>query len=268
MKKGLFQYIGDSFKILFKNRILLFAGVMEVLLTGALLIMTIGGGALRGPRSGLLSVIILGLILAAIASFMLAGKLYMAKKVYDPEEEEPLEIGDYFEGMKRFGLKIFGGSTFLIVCVLLVFIPLVFVLARIGSVFLIIASVILLVVALIFVSLWDTILVVDDIDVASAYGDSISFIKANFWVVLGLNIFVNLITTGDILNPSGIVGDGQEVGMESAAELTFLYQWIINAFGPIGWLISMLLLTVLSVIGTMVFVDLYMDRRDRYGSFS
>lgn len=267
MKKGLFQYIGDSFKVLFKNRTLLFAGLMEVLLTGGIVIMTFGG-AMGGPRTGLFSVILLGLILGGVASFMLAGKIYMTKKVYDPDEEEPVEVADYFEGMRLFGLKIFGGSVFLIVCVLLVFTPLVYVLARTGSFSLIIIAVILLVVALIFISLWDTILVVDDIDVASAYGDSISFIKANFWVVLGLNIFVNLVTTGDILNPSGIVGDGQEVGLASSAELSFLYQWIIDTLGAIGWGISALFLIVLSVIGTMVFVDLYMDRRNRYGSFS
>ncbi len=267
MKKGLFQYIGDSFKILFNNRVLLFAGLMEVLLMGVALLMVLGGAA-GGPRAGIFSVILLVAVMGLIASFMLAGKIHMTKKVYDPDEEEPVEVGDYFEGMKHFGLKIFGGSMFLIVCSLLVFVPLIFILARTGSVFLIIIAVFALVAVLIFVTLWDTILVVDDIDVASAFGDSISFVKANFWIVLGLNIFASLITTGDILDPSGLIGNGQEVGVGNAMDLSILYQWIINIFGPIGWLISMLMLIVLSVIATMVFVDLYMDRRDRYGSFS
>ncbi|NBG88355.1 hypothetical protein [Isachenkonia alkalipeptolytica] len=267
MQKGLFQYIGDSFKILFNNRILLFAGVMEVLLTGMLLIMTFGG-ALGGPRTSLFTIISLVAIMGLVASFMLAGKIYMIKKVYDPDEEEPVEVADYFEGMKHFGFKVFGGSMFLIVCVLLVFVPLVYVLARTGSVFLIILATIALAVALVFVTLWDTILVVDDIDVASAYGDSISFVKANFWVVLGLNIFAGFITAGDLLDPAGAVGNGQEAGVNVAVDLSFLYQWIINTFGAAGWIISLLLLLVLSVIATMVFVDLYMDRRDRYGSFS
>ncbi len=267
MKKGFFQYIGDSFKILFKNRILLFAGMMEVLLMGVMLIMILGG-ATGGPRTGIFSMILLVAVIGLIASFMLAGKIYMTKKVYDPDEEEPVEVADYFEGMKHFGLKIFGGSMFLIICVLIIFVPLIFILASTGSFFLIVAAVIALVVVVMFVTLWDTILVVDDIDVASAYGDSISFVKANFWVVLGLNIFAGLITTGDILDPSGMIGNGQEVGIERSMDLSILYQWIINTFGAVGWVISMLMLIVLSVIATMIFVDLYMDRRDRYGSFS
>ncbi len=267
MKKGFFQYIGDSFKILFNNRILLFAGLMEVLLMGAMLIITFGG-AVGGPRQGMFSVIFFVVVMGLIASFMLAGKINMAKKVYDEDEEEPTEIGDYFEGMKLFGLKIFGGSLFLMVCILLVFIPLLYLIARIGSLFLGIVLVIGLFFVMIFLTLWDTILVVDDIDVASAFGDSISFVKGNFWVVLGLTIFTGLITTGDVLDPGGMIGDGQEAGLGSSLDLSVLYQWIVNTFGRAGWIISGALLTVLSVIATMIFVDLYMDRRNRYGSFS
>jgi hypothetical protein len=267
MKKGFFQYIGDSFKILSNNRVLLFAGLMEVLLMGVMFIATFGG-TLGGPRQGMFSMLFFVVLMGLIASFMLAGKINMAKKVYDEDEEEPAEIGDYFEGMNLFGLKIFGGSLFLMVSVLLVFLPLLYLIARIGSPFLGIILVIGLFVVMIFLILWDTILVVDDIDVASAFGDSISFVKGNFWVVLGLTIFAGIITTSDVLDPAGMLGDGQEAGLQSAVNLSILYQWIINTFGTAGWIISTLLLTVLSVIATMVFVDLYMDRRNRYGSFS
>ncbi len=267
MQKGLFQYIGDSFKVLFNNRTLLFAGGMEVLLTGFLLLLTLGG-ALGGPRAGLMSVVFMVGILGLVASFLLAGKIYMVKKVYDPDEEEPVEVADYFEGMKHFGWRIFGGSIFLMVCVMLVMLPLAYLLLRTGSIAIFFIVFIALIVLLIFLTLWDTILVVDDIDVASAYGDSISFVKANFWVVLGLNIFAGFITAGDILDPAGVVQNGQDAGVNVTVDLSFLYQWIIGTLGPAGWLISMLMLLVLSVIATMVFVDLYLDRRDRYGSFS
>jgi len=267
MQKGLFQYIGDSFTTLFNNRVLLFTGFMEVLLTGITLIMTLGG-AMGGPRAGIFSVIFLVAVMGLIASFMLAGKIYMIKKVYDSDEEEPVEIGDYFEGMRHFGLKIFGGSMFLMICVVLVTLPVAYILLRTGSLPVIIVIFGGLLILLLFVTLWDTILVVDDIDVTSAFGDSISFVKGNFWVVLGLNIFAGLITTNDILNPAGMIGDGQQMGVETTVNLSFLYRWIVEIFGPAGWFIGMLLLMVLSVIATMVFVDLYMDRRNRYGSFS
>lgn len=267
MQKGLFQYIGDSFKTLGKNRNLLFAGVVEVLFTGFLLLMAFGG-AMGSPGGGIFSAIFMVGILGLVASFLLAGKIYMIKKVYDPDEEEPVEIADYFEGMRQFGLKIFGGSMFLLVGVLIVMIPLAYILLQMGSPFFFFLVFLALLILLIFLTLWDTILVVDDIDLSSAFGDSISFVKANFWVVLGLNIFSGIITAGDILDPAGTVQNGQEAGVDVAVDLSFLYQWIIDTLGPAGWVISMLMLLVFNVIAAMVFVDLYMDRRDRYGSFS
>lgn len=266
MKKGLFQYIGDSFKTLFHNRVLLFAGFIEVLFMAFALLISQGGG--RGSSPGIFRMILFIGILGLIASFMLAGKINMAKKVYDPEEEEPVEVSDYFEGIRKFGLKVFGGSMFLLVVALIVALPIAYISFRAGSGFLMILMLIVLGVAFLFLSLWDTILVVDDIGVSDAFGDSISFVKANFWVVLGLNIFSGLITTNDILSPAGMLDDSQGAAVETGTELSFLYQWVIDAFGGVGWGISALMFIVFSVISTMVFVDLYMDRRNRYGSFS
>ena len=261
MNKSFLQYIMDSFKILFANKILLFAGLLEVLFIGVMLIFLLGG-AFSGAMGGLFSLVFLMGTMALIASFMLGGKIQMIKKVYSPDDREPVNIGDYVEGMRGFGLKIFGGSLFLIISVLIVTVPLILMLANMGSLFLVIVVFVGVFGVLAFISLWDTILVVDQTHVADAYGKSISFVKKNFWVVLGLNLFVWLTTTGDLLDPGGMMGSGQEVGVSAVLDLSILYQGMINIFGPLGWVMVLPIALVFSVIANMVFVDLYMDRRD------
>jgi len=273
VKKNFIDYIGDSFKILFHNKILLFPGVVDTLYGGFLLLISYNL-AINVHRGGMFSTLLLLLLTGMGAAFLIAGKLNMIRLVYEKEHDgeedgeiESPQVSDYFEGAKDFGLKIFGGSLLIMVGALIFFIPLLMISVMMQVFILVMIVTIGFVVLMLFITLWDTILVADDTPITDAIGDSISFVKGNFLVVLGLNLFAGIISFEDVLSPNIDIG-AQNYGQGPLFELPMVYQWFANTMGPLSWPLILVVAMVFNVIAHMVFMDLYLDRRNRYGSFS
>lgn len=271
MKKNITNYILDSFKILFRNKLLFGIGAINTLFLGFLALVS------YGIRSGFLNVgifiiLVFTLCISIVFAFIMAGKLHVIKLVYQKEyalnndiEVTNPKFADFFEGSKKFGANIWGGSLLLLVVFMFIFIPIFFIIQMISSVIVlgILEKLLFLIIsiAMIFISLWNSILVVENIPVETAISRSISFSKRNFFTVLGINIFISIINFKNTLNLNlGFLSKGYE--LNSVIQIPIIHQYIFNVMGPISLPIIFVFLTLFDLISAMILMDLYLDRKD------
>lgn len=271
MKKNITSYISDSFKILFRNKLLFCIGAINTLFLGFLALVSYG---IRTEilNVGIFVTLIFTLFISIISAFLTAGKLHVTKLVYqkeyalknDTEIINP-KIADFFEGSKKFGANIWGGSLLIAIVLMLIFVPIFFILQMISSVTIlgVLEKLLFLIIsiAIIFISLWDSILVVENIPVETAISRSISFSKKNFFTVLGINIFIAIINFKNTLNLNlGFLSRDYE--LNSVIQIPIIYQYIFDVMGPISLPIIFLFLTLFDLVSAMVLMDLYLDRKD------
>lgn len=271
MKKNITNYILDSFKILFKNKLLFGIGAINTLLLGflALVSYNIMSGFLN---IGIFMMLLFTLFMTIVFAFIMAGKLHVIKLVYQKEyalknniEVKNPKFADFFEGSKKFGANIWGGCLLILVVFMFIFIPISFILQMISSVtiFGVLEKLMFLIIliAMIFISLWDSILVVENIPVETAISRSISFSKRNFFTVLGINIFISIINFKNTLNLNlGFLSKGYE--LNSVIQIPIIHQYIFDVMGPISLPIIFVFLTLFDLISAMILMDLYLDRKD------
>lgn len=271
MQKNITNYISDSFKILCRNKILFLIGAIHTLFIGVCVLVS------YGIRSGFLNIgifiaLAFTLFISIISAFIIAGKLHVIKLVYqkeyalknDTEVENP-KFADFIEGSKKFGLNLWGGSLLVGMVLAFIFVPVFFILQMISSVtvFGILEKLMFLIIsiAIIFISLWDSILVVENIPVETAISRSIAFSKKNLLTVLGINIFINIINFKNMLNLKlGFLSRDYE--FNSVIQLPIIHQYIFDVMGPISLPIIFVFLTLFDLISAMVLMDLYLDRKD------
>lgn len=284
MKKNLVKYIQDSFTILVKNKSLLYAGLIDTLFFMAVIYTTYRINLLTqssrslpfyvtgSPPPYLTAMIIAGFI----GAFLLAGKLFMIRKVYeshyravDGQDTSKPAMGDYMEGMGQFGLKILVGKVFLLIAsFIIVFFAVFPVLETEIQVFVGLTPIVFLLV-LLLISLWDIIMVAEGKEVKEAIKKSISFVKKNYFAVLLLQMFTGIIAL-NILSPDAplrMVLRMRANALGEAVERTLvfvppLYQGVTNALGTFSWIIVAMLIIILNVIAPMVLMDFYMDRKE------
>ncbi len=284
MQKTIVDYIKDSFEILRENKVLLFTGLIDAAFFMALIYASYRINQTTQQSSNLPFYVtggpppfVSGVAIAGfIGAFLLAGKLYMIRKVYQAHHQSGEEgklskttMGDYSTGMGRFGLKILVGRVILFTVAFVMLLPLALELLNSSNQRLMEwAPAIIFLITLLF-TLWDTIMVADDGNIKDSINLSISFVKKNYPVVLGLQIFAVLIAFQSVLSPNvpfrmaeRLIA-GPSSGIEKTlVELPGLYQGILSSFGTFSWGLVALLTVVFNVIAPMIFMDLYMDRRE------
>ena len=185
------------------------------------------------------------------------------------EEVANITMRDYADGMGRFGLKILVGRVIIFTVAFFMLLPLALELLNSSNPRLVDwAPAVIFLITLLF-ALWDTIMVADDGSIKDSVNLSISFVKKHYPVVLGLQIFAAAVAFQSVLSPNVPFRMAQRLlaepsmGIEKTlVELPGLYQGILSTFGSISWGLVVLLTVIFNVIAPMIFMDLYMDRRE------
>lgn len=267
MQKNITNYISDSFKILCRNKILFLIGAIHTLFIGVCALIS---HILTSDFFDInMFINILFILLTSIMfAYISGGQLHVIKLVYqkeyalknDTEVTNP-KFADFIEGSKKFGLNLWGGSLLVGMGLAFIFVPIFFILQMIAFdgieklVFLFIF------VAMIFISLWNTILVVEDIQVEGAIPKSIAFSKKNFSDVLFINIIIGIINFKNKLKLD-LNFLSKNFKYSPNIEIPVLYQYIFYIMGPISLPVIIVFLTLFDLISAMVLMDLYLDRKD------
>ncbi len=165
------------------------------------------------------------------------------------------------EGSKRFGLNLWGGSLVVAMVASFILVPIFFIIQMIAFDGLDKLLFILIFVAMVFISLWQTILVVEDIQVESAIPKSITFSKKNFSDVLFLNIIIGIINFRNKLNLDlGFLS--KNFKYNSDIQIPVIYQYIFSVIGPTSLPVIFIFLILFDLISSMVLMDLYLNRKD------
>ncbi len=287
MHKGIITYIRDSFKILLNNKALLYTGLIDAVFFMGLIYTTYRLNQITqstrqvpfyvtgSPPPYFTATVIAGFI----GAFILAGKLYMIRKVYEGHHnlskgKEPSGVGmeEYGTGLGRFGLKILVGRVVILIATFTIVFLLVFQLLESEIPILAASAPIVFFLILLLITLWEIIMVAEDGKIVDSISHSISFVKKNYIVVLALQIFSGFIAFNSVLHPgvplvlaermrANQLGGNVE---RTLVELPAIYQGIINNLGNYSWILIFGLIVVLNVIAPMVLMDLYMDRRKVY----
>lgn len=267
MQKNITNYISDSFKILFSNKILFLIGAINAVFVCvcALISYSLTSGFFDRNMFIIISFVLLTSIISAYIS---GGQLHLIKLIYQKEYalKNNIEItnprfADFIEGSKRFGLNLWGGSLVVAMVAAFILVPIFFIIQMIAFDGLDKLLFILIFVAMVFISLWQTILVVEDIQVESAIPKSIAFSKKNFSDVLFLNIIIGIINFRNKLNLDlGFLS--KNFKYNSDIQIPVIYQYIFSVIGPTSLPVIFVFLILFDLISSMVLMDLYLNRKD------
>ncbi len=299
MQKTILVYITDSLKILRSNKVLLYTGLIDAVFFMALLYVSFhmnqtvqDTGNVPFYATGAPPPYLTGISVGGfIGAFLLAGKLYMIHKVYQDHHHRERQAGfyrengdnssvkgnqvstvtmrDYLEGMGRYGLKILVGRGIIFIAAFFLLLPFALELLNSSNPKVIDWSPAVIFLITLLFALWDTIMIADDGTIKGSVNRSISFVKKHYPVVLGLQIFAAAVAFQSVLSPNVPLRmarrmlEEPSLGIEKTlVELPPLYQGILSTSGSISWGVVALLTVAFNVIAPMIFMDLYMDRRE------
>lgn len=196
----IFDYFKEAFhinkqnKVLYKPQIALIAAqVLIILFMGISFYNWIGienltalqdmepGEILSFVFSQGLKILAIGLIYAFLSVLVEAGLLNMYKKAVT---QGYIEAGDFKEGISKYFLKLLLGKLLIFLCC----IPAIPVVLILGLVTLTVGLTVIPLVVSIFLTMWKTSLVMNDIGVIAAIKDSFRFAKRNFMPLTVLQI--------------------------------------------------------------------------------
>lgn len=267
MQKNITNYISDSFNILFSNKILFLTGAINTAFIGvfALISYSLTSGFFDSNMFITISFVLLTSIISAYIS---GGQLHLIKLIYQKEYalKNNIEVinprfADFIEGSKRFGLNLWGGSLVVAMGAAFIFVPIFFIIQMIAFDGLEKLLFLLVFVAILFICLWPTILVIEDIQVESAIPKSIAFSKNNFSDILFINIITGIINFQNKLKLDlGFLS--KNFKYNSDIQIPVIYQYIFSIIGPISLPVIFVFLTLFNLISSMVIIDLYLDRKD------
>jgi len=285
MNKKLYEYLGESVRILLKNKTILYAGIIDAVfftllmyVTYRISVVTEGTRSLPFYATGSPPPYFITLItFGSVGAFFLAGKLSLIRKAYQSrsplsgdEAEHKLTMHEYVKGMERFGLRMLAGRALVVALGFGVIFVGILPLLETGEPVLEGLSPILFLLALLLVSLWDVIMVAEGVNLQDAFKGSISFVKSNYVPVLIMQLFAGLIAfrvfSGEI--PLRIAQNLRADSLSAPMERVFVsippvYQGIMGNLGEVSWVLLPLLIIPLNVLAPMILMDLYLDRKRR-----
>ncbi|MCT4564401.1 MAG: hypothetical protein N4A68_08800 [Maledivibacter sp.] len=274
MYDSFWNYFKKSFKLIFQKPILFVPTLISLALS---IVFTLGIIASIGvPDSivslniGMISLILLGvLIMIVLELFISAGNFNMIKQAVDINE---VSMDDFWVGAKKYTGRIFlGGLIFsgiLLLVLLIIVVPVILTKSSGLTITLLILFSIPVIIFILFISLWETILVYEDCNIIKSFKLSFSFVKKHFGLVFVINLLQAIFTNDKNSHKNGDNGASINLPFHSkhggkTYNLHVFGKYIPFSIGTIG-VISILITIIkafLSLYFEVIFFVIYHDRR-------
>lgn len=264
MYDNFFGYSKKSFKQIFSKPILFTPIIIQIAITIflALWILSIINIAVYNFSYIMVKTTIAIILFVLINLFLETGKMYMIKQSITKGNTS---IKDILIGVRKFFIRVFLGSLAILALIfalgLILTVPMaILIAAKLEIISIIIAS-IAVIVFLIFISMWEVIMIYEDCTIFDALNKSVNFAKKHFGLILLIEILRNIFT-GNNKNLKYSIRSSDKLSFKNTKIINLPYFFNSTNIKPIMLILGIFIAIISELFFDVLMFELYIDRRD------
>ncbi|WP_427340300.1 hypothetical protein [Caloranaerobacter sp. DY30410] len=255
-------YSKKSFKQIFSKPILFIPIIIQITITIflALWILSIKNVIISNSNYIMAKTTIVIILFALINLFLETGKMYMIKQSLVKGDTS---INDILIGARKFFVRAFLGSLAIFALIfalgLILIIPMIILITTGLKIISVIIASIAIIVFLIFISMWEVIMIYEDCNIFDALNKSMHFAKKHFGIILLIEILKNIFTSN---NKNLKFRSSDRFSFKNTKTINLPYFFNSTNIKPAILILGILITTIFELFFDVLMFELYIDRRD------